>query len=169
MAQLKWIILFSGLLGILLLIMTINLNKFSKIPLVLGNRPSTTSLKSALSDRLVLMVRTCKAKAEIMRTMLLHSLLTFWNPDRFGHLIVILDQESLDDHNLGDQIEATYKWISVKYEDPTERIYHNHGHHRTQWSNFYCDKYTDKEFVGIVDTDSLLVTLPTENDFFLEW
>ena len=167
MKRLHWKFLIPGLLTVFLLMATVINKNYYSIKILCSRRMPPHSIKPTLSSRLVLLVRTCTAKAETMRTDLLHSLLTFWNPNRFGGMIIVLDDESINDHIMGGQLEEMFGWITVKYEHPMADIYHNFGHHRTQWSNFYCDNYTNKEFVGIVDTDSLLVTLPIEEDFFV--
>jgi hypothetical protein len=40
------------------------------------------------------------------------------------------------------------------------------GYSRTQWSNFYCDLYSSKEYVGIFDSDVQLSQRPNSEDLF---
>lgn len=116
--------------------------------------------------KLTLMCRTFTGEYTLLRKVLLHSMEVFWNATRFGGLIIILDDESEDDHKIGSSLEKEYDWITVKYEKPMPHIYHNRGRCRSQWSNFWADNYTDKDYIGIVDNDAMMVTLPTESDFF---
>lgn len=118
------------------------------------------------NSKLILMCRMCAVEYPLLKLSLLHSMNVFWNATRFGRLIIIFDDESLNDHTFGMSLEKEYDWITVKYEQPMPHIYHEVGRSRSQWSNFWADNYTDNAYIGIVDNDALMVTPPTESDFF---
>jgi hypothetical protein len=49
-------------------------------------------------------------------------------------------------------------------EDPT--IWNFRGHERQKYTHLHADLYTDKEFVGFIDTDSLFITPVTPGNLF---
>ena len=123
-----------------------------------GNNKATTSM--------TLMCRMCAQEYPLLKLVLLHSMSVFWNATRFGRFIIVFDDESLNDHIFGNSLEKENDWITVKYEKPMPNIYHGIGKSRSQRSNFWSDNYTDQEYIGIVDNDALMVTTPTDSDFF---
>ena len=44
----------------------------------------------------------------------------------------------------------------------------NEGYSRQQYSNFYSELYTDKEYIGIIDGDVIFVTPITPEDLFIK-
>ena len=152
------IVIIGVFLGAILLKISSSSNNGQQQPVSDGNKKTIV--------KMTLLCRLFAGEYTLLQLALLHSMSVFWNATRFGRLIIILDDESLNDHILGNSLEKEYDWITVKYEKPMSHIYHSGGRSRSQWSNFWSDNYTDKEYIGIVDNDAIMVTLPTESDFF---
>ncbi len=109
-----------------------------------------------------------------------------WNPAGVGtsrrsrsgkprHLVhsLVFDDESEIDHRFAVTLANIPPYPKIKFEkNPSERTFcsdwRSEGYSRQQYSNFYSDVYTDKEFIGIVDTDSFFVTPVTPKDIFIE-
>ncbi|XP_013381563.1 uncharacterized protein LOC106152497 [Lingula anatina] len=109
-------------------------------------------------------VRMCSAKKDIYDKILIPSMKLFWPNDT--RLVVVLDNETKSDHLCGEELRNRYPYPKVFYENPS-KAYNNHGHDRQQWSMFYPENYTNAEYVGFVDTDTLFVSTVTPEDLFL--
>jgi len=87
-------------------------------------------------------------------------------------LVLVFDDESEIDHRFAVTLANIPPYPKIKFEKkPSERTFcdwRSEGYSRQQYSNFYSDAYTDKEFIGIVDTDSFFVTPVTPKDIFIE-
>lgn len=84
--------------------------------------------------------------------------------------VVVLDDESPEDHELGTALLEKWAGISVQYEAlPTsfelkvtapfckvDPKYCTVGYTRQQWSSFYLDKYTNATIIGQMDSDARL-------------
>jgi hypothetical protein len=81
-------------------------------------------------------------------------------------LVVVLDDESADDHVFGADILKRIPSAQVYYEAPAPAQYHKSGHVRQQWSMFWSDNYTRADYVGIVDTDVIFNTPVTQSLLF---
>ncbi|XP_013378566.1 uncharacterized protein LOC106150368 [Lingula anatina] len=92
------------------------------------------------------------------------SLMLFW--PRHIRVMVILDNESKEDHALEATIRDSPPFPKVFFEDPYPEIYNHRGPSRMQRSMFYPENYTKAEYVGYVDTDTLFVTVVTPEDLF---
>ncbi len=112
---------------------------------------------------------------EMLPTLMLHDI--YW-PIEYQHSswVWVLDAESEADHMLGTLLTQT-KWagsrgkVSVRYEaKPAEGMltaaWRGYGYARQQFSNMYCDQYTDAEYVGIVDSDAWPMRPPIPSDLF---
>ncbi len=91
------------------------------------------------------------------------------------------------DHRIGEEIHARYGY-TVFYEALPPHwqsfltgrsfgCYHlskaacqkkkkNIGYDRQLWSTFYFDQYTDADIIGVIDSDAMLFSIPTENTIF---
>ncbi|CAF0920099.1 unnamed protein product [Adineta ricciae] len=74
-------------------------------------------------------------------------------------ILFILDNESTKDHQLGDCL--TKHNYSVKYESPF--LFDNNqstlpGYDRQQWSTFYMDRFTNSDYIGVIDADAMIFT-----------
>ena len=98
----------------------------------------------------------------------------FWPKEQWPNsdLVVVLDGENEVDHRLGTILANLPPYPKVFYEDPPKgqtfcagerRV----GYSRQQYSNFYSDLYTDKEYVGIIDSDSFFSTPVIPENLFV--
>ncbi|XP_013390758.1 uncharacterized protein LOC106159114 isoform X1 [Lingula anatina] len=94
------------------------------------------------------------------------SVVLFWPPQI--RVMVILDNESKEDHALEKAIRDSPQYPKVFFEDPNPEVYNNIGPDRMQRSMFYPENYTKAEYVGYVDTYTLFVTVVTPEDLFTD-
>ncbi len=85
----------------------------------------------------------------------------------------MFDDKSKIDHRFAVTLVNIPPYQKMKFEKkPSEKTFcsdwRSEGYSHQQYSNFYSDAYTDKEFIGIVDTDSFFVTPVTPKDIFIE-
>ena len=96
----------------------------------------------------------------------IRSMKFFWHQENSPiDLAVILDSERKGDHTFGEEIQKEYPYPKVFYE-VDEKTYGSKQTNRMQWSMFWADRYTTKEYVGFIDTDSIFVSLVTDDMFF---
>jgi len=98
----------------------------------------------------------------------------FWPKEQWPNsdLVLVLDEESELDQRLGTVIVNLPPYPKVYFEKiPDEETFcpqdRRIGYSRQQYSNFYSDLYTDKEYIGIVDSDALFVTHVIPENFFV--
>ena len=120
---------------------------------------------------LELVTRTHSAGERMLRGVLLRSLVAFWPPERFGRLVVVLDDEP-DDRALGASLEVEQpRLVRAAFANRTllsKGFPSIRGYHMQQYDTFWMDVFSAATFVGVVDVDSLLVSPPHELDFFDE-
>jgi hypothetical protein len=85
----------------------------------------------------------------------------FWPKEQWinSDLIVVLDDDSELDHRLGTVLANLPPYPNVYFEtSPEEETFcpgnRGVGYSGQQYSNFYSDLYTDKDYIGIVDSDT---------------
>ena len=109
--------------------------------------------------------------------------LAFW-PRQYvqSDVVWVLDDESSTDHRLGSLIVQAYDQtaadtsarsrVAVAYEAlPGRGILSDKwrgliGYCRQQYSNFYSDLYTDRDYIAIFDSDAYFIRSPTPDDLF---
>lgn len=103
------------------------------------------------------------------------SYMIFWPHKTWksSDIVVVLDDENELDHRLGSVLAHLYPYPKIFFEKmPKAETFcsnwRNLGYARTQYSNFYSDLYTDKEYIAIVDSDSYFVSQVTPEDLFVE-
>ena len=102
----------------------------------------------------------------------------YW-PDEYeqSRFVWVLDDESDADHMLRnaagtDAIQRPQRQSrralrsQARQRHACPRRGAGYGYARQQYSNMYCDKYTDAEYVGIVDSDSWPIRPPLPSDLF---
>ena len=103
----------------------------------------------------------------------------FW-PATFGKTVVVLDEESQEDHEFGINITRQVKRqfpdrkLEVVYESlPKSESVLNFpdspkppGYNRQLWSSFFIDLYTRDRIVAWMDTDAAFVTPVTTSTIF---
>jgi len=85
---------------------------------------------------------------------------------RAFRLTLVLDDESAQDHALGDRIlkeklvdRVLYEalpdnWTSLFKGIAFPPPYNRPGYDRQQWSTFHMDRYSDADIIGVVDSDA---------------
>ena len=110
---------------------------------------------------------------------LLRTAVLFW-PASFGKTVVVLDEESEQDHvfanNLARQIKKHFpdRKVEVAYESlPKDESVLNFasspkppGYNRQLWSSFFIDLYTNEPIVAWMDTDAAFITPVTQSTIF---
>ena len=127
--------------------------------------------KRRRSLSLELITRAHAGADSVLRGKLLRSLVAFWPPERFGSVVVVLD-DTPEDRACGAALLTDFsRLVGVEYANRTrlrinEGGLFQHGYHVQQFDTLHLDWYSSAAFVGIVDTDTLLLTPPHELDFF---
>lgn len=99
----------------------------------------------------------------------------FWPKEQWPNsdLAVILDDDSELDHRLGTVLANLWPYPNVFFETiPEEETFcsgdRRTGYSRQQYSNFYSDLYTDKDYIGIVDSDTFFQGPVVPENLFVE-
>lgn len=87
-------------------------------------------------------------------------------------LVIILDDENETDHRLATVLVNLPPYPKVLFEKyPSKNTFcsgdRRIGYTRQQYSNFYSDLYTEKEYIGIVDSDSIFMTNIVPENLFV--
>ena len=120
---------------------------------------------------LELVVRAFAGRKRMLRGVLLRSLVAVWPPERFGRLVVLLDDTHADrvlGTALSNEQPRLVRAAFVNRTFPSKGVASIRGYHMQQYDTFWMDAFSAATFVGVVDADSLLVTPPHELDFFDE-
>jgi len=129
------------------------------------------------NKKVSIIVRTYHKDKQILIDNLISTLNIFVNRNLFK-FVVVLDEESKEDHFLGEYLlkndyvdsvifeklpndwKDLFKGIS--FESPRNRW----GYDRQQWSTFYMDKHSEDDIIGVVDSDSTFFTYITKENIF---
>ena len=96
------------------------------------------------------------------------------------NLNIVLDDESLEDHKLGNKLITSKLVNKIYYEKLPDNwkelfqgisfggAYGRWGYDRQQWSTFYFDKYSNNEIIGCVDSDSTFFSFLRPRDIFYD-
>eukprot|EP00112_Aurelia_sp_Birch-Aquarium-sp1_P025123 Seg821.4 transcript_id=Seg821.4/GoldUCD/mRNA.D3Y31 product="hypothetical protein" protein_id=Seg821.4/GoldUCD/D3Y31 len=96
----------------------------------------------------------------------IRTLKLFFPLDR-AKLLVVLDNESKEDHKFGEEIGHQWPYPEICYSDPGDpRTYHFWGKSRMFLDMFYPDECTNLPYIGYVDTDTFFTTLVTPDLLF---
>ena len=96
----------------------------------------------------------------------LRSMRLFFPMDR-AKLLVVLDDERKEDHQLGEKLKTIWPKPDVCFLEPGDpSMYKNNGKGRMFLDMLYPDNCTDIEYVGYVDTDTFFDTLVTPQLLF---
>lgn len=141
--------------------------------ILLGALISLISLSSIYAGdmpRVDIMTRTFYKHEDILVRNLVSTMNLFVNRNTFK-LVVVLDDESEEDHQMGNRLLANGYADSVCYEALPPRHLELFqatafpglpwGYDRQQWSTFYMDLYSDADIIGVVDSDSTFVSYLT--------
>lgn len=136
-------------------------------------------LPPAQSPSVELLVRTYKGDEQPLLHNLIPTLEIFVNRREY-RFTVVLDEESAADHALGDRLLAQGRCDRVLYEPlpPDWRTlfqgvafpppYNRWGYDRQQWSTFYMDVHSERDIVGVVDSDATFYTYLTRKNILSE-
>ena len=100
----------------------------------------------------------------------------FW-PAQFGKTVVVLDEESEQDHafgnNLMEQINEHFPnrklevlYESLPYDQSILRGKLQFGYSRQLWSSFFIDLYSTDKIIAWMDTDAAFITPVTQKSIF---
>ncbi|XP_065661821.1 uncharacterized protein LOC136084796 [Hydra vulgaris] len=99
----------------------------------------------------------------------LKSLKLFW-PQELYNLTIVLNAELTGDRLLGDQIASMWPFPKVVYIEKPITIAigdkKNSDRFRMYYDAFFPDLYTEADFIGFVDTDTLFITPVTPQSLF---
>ena len=124
--------------------------------------PSTNDL---ISD-FALYVRMYSQKRRFYETILIQSMRYFWTIK--APLVVVLDNTA-EDKTFGKEISQVYPYPEICHEEPyNSTYYHGKGHVLQQLSMFHAEKCFSRKYVGIVDTDTMFVTMVTPDQLFVD-
>lgn len=128
-----------------------------------------------MSNKIIILVRSYFKDEEILIKNLCKTFNVFVNRDKYK-LGVILDDETKEDHILGDNLLVNMLVEHIFYE-PLHCDYKNlfqalaypsmpWGYDRQQWSTFYMDTYVDEDIIGVVDSDTTFTSYLTDETIF---
>lgn len=89
-----------------------------------------------------------------------------------SELVVVMDEESELDHRMATVLANLPPFPKIYFEKmPQGNVFCSNdrrmGYSRQQYSNFYSDLYSEKEYIGIVDSDSMFVTHVIPENLFV--
>ncbi len=124
-----------------------------------------------------IITRTFYKHEDILVRNLVSTMNLFVNRNTFK-LVVVLDDESQMDHELGNDILKKGYADCVYYETLPSRHLELFqalafpglpwGYDRQQWSTFYMDLYSDADIIGVVDSDSTFTSYLTYENILTE-
>ena len=174
------------LIILILVIFSINMlyesGKVGFFDAVVKENPKGNNNRSAANSSITLFVRM-SGKLEKHRTRFycdhFRTTLLFW-PASLGKTVVVLDEESEQDHifgnNITGQIEQHFprRKLEVSYESlPKDESILNFtassqppGYNRQLWSSFFIDLYTDDPIIAWMDSDATFLTPVTKATIF---
>lgn len=125
-----------------------------------------------MNNSVVVLTRTYHKDGDILEKNLISTINIFLNRNKYKFGI-ILDDESLEDHILGDYLlnrtdYIFYETLPNKYLELFQALAYPHmswGYDRQQWSTFYFDTFVKEDIIGIVDSDSTFTSYLTNNNF----
>lgn len=101
-----------------------------------------------------------------MRTFLL-----FWPAVSQTSVLVLFDEESRNSSEF-EKVSTHIKTLEQKYNAPIKVAFNHHtpnyktGYDRQQWLKFNADNFSEAEYVGFVDTDTVFLTHVDREDLF---
>jgi len=103
------------------------------------------------------------------------SYLLFWPMSKWPNSDVnlIFDDENILDHQIANVFAHLPPFPNIHFEKkPTQDTFcsnwRSKGYSRQIYSNFYSDLYSNNEYIGIVDADSIFVAQVTPEDLFVD-
>ena len=100
------------------------------------------------------------------KNVLIRTMRIFFPKER-AKLVVALDDEKQEDHDLGERMKTEWPFPDICYMKPGDKgVYHGWGKGRMFWDMMYPDKCTNATYVGYVDSDTFFSTLVTPQLLF---
>ena len=134
-------------------------------------------IHSTQQPKVDIITRTFHKHGDILVHNLVSTMDLFVNRNIFK-LVVVLDDESQMDHELGNELLKKCYADSVYYETlPPKHLELFQalafpvlpwGYDRQQWSTFYMDLYSDADIIGVVDSDSTFTSYLTYENILTE-
>lgn len=141
----------------------INLRGSMHMPSALHYPPKKPSLPPC--PEVEILVRMCSRFSDEAITKLLVTQY-FFLPT--FNITVVLDEEDPNNNEVVARLSKVVRppsSVKFKFLPPNPRAY-TKGHKRQMFDDLFADELVDKEFVGIVDTDTAFVTQVTKEDLF---
>ena len=121
---------------------------------------------------LIVFIRSNEMQVKRLETMLFNSLALFW-PHPNSEIIIVMDHANRDESYYKDKFSSAaqrilptnFKW-SLKFTNAGNVAKLKFDWHK-QLPKFWADNYTNSEYIGIVDTDTLFVTPVMLSDLFI--
>ena len=120
----------------------------------------------------IILTRSYCKDAEFLTKNLLSTINVFLNRDKYKFGL-ILDDETQEDHDLGDMLLHNNQVDNVIYEPLPDKHLElfpgkcwRWGYDRQQWSTFYMDTHVDQDIIGVVDSDSTFTSYLTDENIF---
>lgn len=122
---------------------------------------------------LTLLIRAYHASIDEILRWTFPSFQTFWPWEKMKvKWVVVLDKESDLDVKNSWKLSVAFPYPKVEYESLplNPNIFHGKfktkGYDRQQYSNFFCDLYTNDSVIGIVDSDAIFISAVTPKSLF---
>lgn len=112
-----------------------------------------------------------------LRETFLRTLQFFWTPDIHWNLTVVLDEPANPEHrgNLTEQVYSLFNnpedardWVSVAFNPLTNQSLYGHGWYIQQLIMLWADNFTNAEYIGFVDDDTIITKAVEPIDIFDE-
>lgn len=145
-----------------------------KGPPSLSLGPAWVASRKRAND-LQLVARVYRKSEQMLRGVLLQGLRVFWPPERFGTITLVFDEDA-EDRVLARTLLNQYPSLignavfvnrtDVDQGGGPDTQAPGHGYHAQQYDSMWMDRYSSAAFIGIVDSDALLISPVHEENFF---
>lgn len=117
---------------------------------------------SLKNHKVAFMLRTFSNDIVELLTLLINSMNLLIHPDLYDEFVIILDDTQKDREAVKSLLFYSPPKLKVFFEPmpnntKLEKQFVKNGQDRSQWSNFYSDKYTNCSIIGLLDTDSIFI------------
>ena len=138
-----------------------------------STNPSNNCPEWKQNVTLLVFMKPDNVQLQRMKVMLLNSLAVFWNQIPNSEIIFITDPgEETFENKIKSAAQAilpaNFKWSVKCTEKLPTSINVTFDRRQKQIPKFWGDNFTDSQFIGIVDTDTLFVTPVMPTDLFID-
>ena len=158
------------------------ISQMDSSPSSAGIGTTKAAAKEAVDTSLSLFVRM-SGKLPVHRQRyycdLFRTTVLYW-PSSYGKIVLVLDEETEEDHKFGDKImDQTKRYfpdrkLEVLYEAlPKDKstldfpgIHRSPGYNRQLWSSYFIDLYSNDSIIAWMDNDAAFITPVTKSSIF---